>query len=134
MVLFKSGCAQAPSSASASAALMSLDPTTEHLLLRRSFELISLSFARYYSLNLFLGPFIFNSPSSVSTRSDREDVPRCVVLPTESQNLTIRNHVSENISRNESGTVESVTSIGEFVRKHCPSLFRPWEPTWWLNR
>ena len=133
----------------------------DHVLFKRSFELVLLTLVPYQTLNLSLG---FDSkPSPVREAEDKpleqddhhpntRDETRRHVLPTRCQNLIIRTSprtamipepcplpaaLTRSAGNNEASADAAVTgriSVGEFVRRHCPTLFRRWEPSWWLNR
>ncbi len=139
--------------------------TLEHILFRRSFELVFLTLVPYQTLNLFLGPLIFDSKhKSLQGTEDNpgeqdglsapqtRDETRRHVPPMRYRNLTIRttphttmmseprqpSGVSAKPAGNDEATADSTLtdriSVGEFVRKFCPTLFEHWEPSWWLNR
>lgn len=106
----------------------------EHVLIRRSFELISLYLAPYHSLNLFLGPFTFDSKTAPDGDKSTGEAPKRLILPSHPQNIITRASTLPGDTLSEKSPTENVVSVGAFVREHCASLFRRWEPTWWLRR
>ena len=109
---------------------------SEHLIIRRSFEIISLYLLPVHTLNLFLAPFVVDSKRHQETRGSKRAIDlgagiatKQVIVPDHPAMLRVKSsHAGDSEEKEED------LSLTEFVRKHCTSLFEKWEPTWWLKR